>query len=172
MSSFDLAVEWTLEHEGGWSDNPNDRGGKTRYGITEEVAKDFGYDVRSLTPHQARSIYRAKYWRHGELSSQRVATKVFDIGVNAGVSTGTTLLQRAVRRYGGEIEVDGLLGPRTIAAANKMEETQLLHALVAEQVLYYAAIINNNYKVRSAGLTTKDQSAFCLGWMRRAVALP
>ena len=48
--NFDQAFDALLEHEGGYSDHAADPGGKTRYGITEVVARSHGYrgDMREL----------------------------------------------------------------------------------------------------------------------------
>ena len=40
--NFDQAFNTLLKHEGGFSDHPADPGGKTRYGITEAVAREVG----------------------------------------------------------------------------------------------------------------------------------
>ncbi len=179
MSNFDLAVEEVFELEGGRGINPNDRGGFTSFGITEAVAKEFGYNVRTITLAQAKGIYRAKYWRHEGLTSQRVATKSFEIGVNAGVSVGIKILQRAVNRVCGSaiLTDDGLIGPKTEAVANGLSERELLQAMCDEQVLLYATIINENAKKAAAILKKAApgfqlQAVFALGWLRRAIKKP
>ena len=55
----------TLEKEGLYSDNILDNGGKTMYGITEKVARNFGYkgSMEKLTKEQAIEIYSKLYWR-------------------------------------------------------------------------------------------------------------
>ena len=57
--NFDEAFELLLGHEGNYSDHPADPGGKTRYGITEAVARDVGYrgDMRDLPLDLAKRVY-------------------------------------------------------------------------------------------------------------------
>jgi lysozyme family protein len=66
MSSerFLRAVEFVLANEGGDSCDSRDRGGRTRFGITEKTAARHRLDVRRLTLNQARMIYFLDYWDH------------------------------------------------------------------------------------------------------------
>lgn len=61
-SEFDRVMRFISRVEGGWSNHPDDRGGATKYGIIASVARRHGYDVRSLTPEQAKQIYYKDYW--------------------------------------------------------------------------------------------------------------
>lgn len=61
-SEFTWAIAHILKVEGGWSNHPNDRGGKTKYGIIESVAKRHGLNVSSITLPQAIKIYYTDYW--------------------------------------------------------------------------------------------------------------
>ena len=56
---FEIAFEKLLKHEGGYSDHAADPGGKTRYGVTEAVAREVGYkgDMRDLSLDLAKRIY-------------------------------------------------------------------------------------------------------------------
>ncbi len=58
MSDFDTAVTKTLIHEGGSrvTDDPDDRGGLTRYGISQRSYPDL--DIRNLTEDQAKEVYK------------------------------------------------------------------------------------------------------------------
>ncbi|MEN9903419.1 MAG: Bordetella virus, partial [Pseudomonadota bacterium] len=62
--AFDAAIADLLGIEGGFSDDPADSGGATRYGITEAVARRHGYTgpMREMPSDLARAIYRADYW--------------------------------------------------------------------------------------------------------------
>ena len=57
-------LDAVLAIEGGYSNHSADRGGATRWGITEKTARSFGYhgDMRALPQRLAREIYRARYW--------------------------------------------------------------------------------------------------------------
>lgn len=195
MARFDVAVEWLLRHEGGWSNVPQDRGGKTKYGIIESVAKEYGYVVESITIPQAKSIYRAKYWRFDGIESQRIATKALDMAANMGPAQGIKLLQRAAndvlrivkeRAHVGthiptQLVADGLIGPTTEAVIDFLyfdqREELVLQAMVKQQALFYASIVNENAKIAVPKLRRVDpnfklQAVFTLGWIDRAFDVP
>lgn len=115
--NFDLAFERLLGHEGGYSDNPADPGGKTMWGVTEKVARAKGYkgDMRDMPQDFAKSaVYRPDYWvavRADELPDL-VRFDVFDAAVNHGVSQSAKWLQRAAGA-----SPDGVIGAQTVAAA-------------------------------------------------------
>jgi lysozyme family protein len=81
---FDRAVEVVLAHEGeGCSDDPGDRGGPTRFGISQRWNPDIA--LRELTREQAIKIYRACYWSgRGYGLPEEIAIKTFDLAVNLG----------------------------------------------------------------------------------------
>ena len=58
--NFDKAFEFTVGLEGGYSDDKNDPGGETRYGISKRYNPDV--DIKNLTLAQAKEIYLARYW--------------------------------------------------------------------------------------------------------------
>jgi lysozyme family protein len=145
---FDQAFEHIIGEEGGYTNHPRDPGGATKYGITQRDYPDL--DIENLTLDQAKHIYRANYWdaiKADYLPSQ-IAILVFDSAVNQGVSRATKLMQRAL-----EVQVDGVIGPRTIAAAQNVDPTEFAVKFGAERALHYAAL--SNFDV------------FGRGWMRR-----
>jgi lysozyme family protein len=129
MKTVDQIIDETIGKEGGYSDHPADRGGPTRWGITQQVARAFGYEggVAVLPRAMAVQIYRARYWSAPGFDriaavSQPIAVKLFDMGVNMGPAVAATFLQRllnGLNREGGDyadIAADGRIGPMTIAA--------------------------------------------------------
>lgn len=60
--NFAWAIHHILVPEGGWSNHPNDRGGKTKYGIIESVARRHGLNVASISKVDAIKIYYQDYW--------------------------------------------------------------------------------------------------------------
>jgi len=58
--NFNLAVDFVLKHEGGYSNDPNDPGGETNFGISKRYHPDV--DVKNLTVEGAEQIYKAQYW--------------------------------------------------------------------------------------------------------------
>ncbi len=115
--NFDQAFERLLGHEGGYSDNAADPGGKTRYGVTERVARAKGYtgDMRDLPLDFAKyRVYRPDYWDaiHAEELPYSVRFDVFDAAVYHGPSQAAKWLQRAAWT-----QPDGVIGAATIGAA-------------------------------------------------------
>jgi len=96
-------IDSVIGREGGYSDHPADRGGATRWGITEAVARAHGYrgEMRSFPRDEAASIYRRIYWarpgfdRVGEVAPL-LAAELFDTGVNMGPAVAVSFLQRAL----------------------------------------------------------------------------
>lgn len=59
-SNFDRAFELIIGLEGGYTDDPDDPGGPTKYGIAQNYNKEV--DVKNLTLNEAKGIYYRKYW--------------------------------------------------------------------------------------------------------------
>jgi len=55
MSAFEPAFEFMLPHEGGYADDPNDRGGQTKFGISKRQYPN--EDIRNFTLDEAKAIY-------------------------------------------------------------------------------------------------------------------
>lgn len=154
--NFDQAFDTLLKHEGGYSDHAADPGGKTRYGITEAVAREHGYrgDMRELPIDAARLIYRAAYWdavRAEELPAQ-IRYAVFDAAVNSGVRQSVRWLQRAAGA-----KDDGALGPATLGAVRAQDPEVLLRRLLAQRLNFMAAL--------------PTWPSFGRGWARRIASL-
>ena len=160
-----------LKHEGGYVDDPADRGGATNLGITQAtltewrghpVSKD---DVRNLTEAEAREIYESEYLKRPKidwLPFPHPQVFVFDMAVNHGPGRAIKILQETINKAGfGPIGVDGGMGPMTKAAAERAQEEMgpyFQNAMVEERKAFYERIIANN----------PSQERFRRGWMRRA----
>lgn len=159
------AVETVLQHEGGLVDHPSDPGGVTKYGISLRAFPHLGRDgIINLTVDQAKDIYYRHYWlpnRYGEIESPAVSTKVFDLAVNVGAVNANRILQRAVnwlRPDDARLKVDGVVGPKTLAATNGCDPARLLQLIRWHAAEYYHQLA----KAR------KDLRQFLLGWLNRA----
>lgn len=169
MSKFDPAISYLLPNEGGWTNDPNDHGGCTNFGLTLAdclLFPEFGIhsceDLRHISMDIVRKIYYATYWHYGNVADQRVATKIFDTAVNVGVGMGAKIAQRAVNQCGVSCAVDGQWGPKTETAINSAAPDKLLPSLVANLKAYYRKIVDNN----------PSQAKFLNGWLDRAERLP
>lgn len=154
--NFDTAFQLLLGHEGDFSDHKDDPGGKTRYGVTEAVAREVGYrgDMRELPLDLAKRIYLERYWRpvRADDLPPGIRYAVFDAAVNSGPSQATLWLQRALA-----VQADGVIGPKTLAAAYAHPPERLLLAMLAQRLRFMASLPN--------------WPAFSRGWARRIADL-
>lgn len=113
--TFETCLHRTLEIEDGYSNHPADPGGPTRYGITEKVARRWGYtgDMKELPLDLAKEIYEVDYWRVAKcpLMPPALACQVFDAAVNHGVEQSLQFLQTILG-----VKPDGIWGPKSQAA--------------------------------------------------------
>ena len=154
--NFDTAFALLLGHEGDFSDHPADKGGATRFGITEKVAREVGYkgDMRELPAELARRIYLERYWKpiSADDLPPGVRYAVFDAAVNSGPHQAALWLQRALG-----VQADGVIGPKTLAAAYAQDVHALRARLLAQRLRFMAALPN--------------WPAFSRGWARRVADL-
>lgn len=158
---FESAIIKVLKDEGGYVDHPADPGGATKYGISQRSYPNV--DIKNLTVEQAKDIYYKDFWKTGPYDSiafSPLAEKVFNTAVNAGNSRAFKLLQQAVNACGGNLVVDGAVGPKTIAAINSRVGAQLLEAYRKEQAAFYQAIVARD----------PSQKVFLKGWLARAAS--
>jgi lysozyme family protein len=163
MTDFEKCFENTVMLEGGYSDHPYDSGGKTKYGITESVAKSNGYlgDMKDLTLEFAKKIYKKDYWdanRLDELNNFDIKAEIFDTGVNCGIKTAAKFMQKAYNLLSTSnfIAVDGIVGKETIKALNNfLKQNRIVTVANAYQIKYYLEITEANSK----------NKAFIFGWL-------
>ena len=176
MSEFSLAIPTVFEHEGFYSNDPNDRGGPTQYGISLQLLKaladedgdgfldgDINHDgivniddIRLIDMSTAGDLYQSLFWdryRLGELASQVIATKSLDLCVNMGPRRFTRTLQRAIAYEKPVIKIDGIIGSKTRALANACDTSHLFTELRHEAAATYRAL---------------NRPKYIRGWLRRA----
>jgi len=173
-------IEALIAREGGYVDHPNDRGGPTNWGITEQVARAFGYHGRmqDMPRSLAKSIYLERYWEAPNFHlinehSAAVAEELLDTGVNMGPGVAARFLQRALNVLNAEgkhypdITVDGAIGRMSIAALRaylahrgKDGHVVLVRALNAQQGVRYIELAE----------ARPSQESFVHGWLLHRVA--
>lgn len=178
-ADIDRLIEEVIEREGDYVDHPADRGGPTRWGITQAVARRQGYmdDMRRLPQSDAAAIYKRLYWLVPAFdkvaeTAPKLAAELFDTGINMGTGAATGFLQRALNalnRNGsdyGDIVVDRRIGPATLLALNallrkrgKGGEEVLLKAVEALQGAHYVRLAE----------TRPSQEAFLYGWLANRI---
>jgi len=153
------AINIVLKDEGGYSNTPGDAGGETNFGISKRSYPNV--DIKNLTRDGAIAIYYKDFWctgPYGGLADSALASKVFNTSVNAGQSRAIKLLQQAANTQGSNLVVDGVAGPKTIAAINAMYAPAVLAAYRQAQEAFYLAIIAKD----------PSQAKFKNGWITRA----
>lgn len=100
---IEALIDEVIGREGGYSNHAADRGGATRWGIAEAVARAHGYrgEMRQFPRTDAVAIYARVYWcrpgfdRISEYAPE-IAAELFDTGVNMGPGVAVSFLQRAL----------------------------------------------------------------------------
>lgn len=179
--SIDQMIADLIKVEGGYVDNPHDKGGPTTHGVTEAVARANGYvgHMRDLPYGMAFAIYRKQYFIEPGFSlvytvSQPVAEEMFDTGVNMGVSIPGSWLQRILNvlnqqgKLWADLVVDGQIGPATVACLRRALEHRgadaekiIVRALNCLQGARYLDITENREKNES----------FFAGWLLNRVEM-
>lgn len=102
--NFKKALKFVLKWEGGYVNNPNDLGGATNKGITQNTYNAWLKsqnkplkDVRNITDAEVESIYYQNYWLKAGCNkmSEDFAILAFDTAVNMGVSRVNEFLKAA-----------------------------------------------------------------------------
>lgn len=147
---FQRCVALIMELEGGdrYTNDPQDPGGETKYGISKRAFPQ--EDIRGLTLERAMGIYRDRYWGpiRGDRLPPQLALCVFDCAVNQGQGAAIRLLQCAVRA-----KEDGVMGDKTIHLVERMDAKGLLADYMCRRVHRY--------------LLSDDYAQFGKGWVRR-----
>jgi len=167
-TTFEEIIEVVLKHEGGFVDDPDDRGGATNLGVTQATLSNFREndvsreDVQNLTVVEAKECYFEMFWKPSmaEKLPEEVRHLYFDMVVNHGQGNAVKILQMACKGQGDDVDVDGAIGPATLRAAADIEEWELL----AERTGFYWNLVfdGSRYQKRNR------QQKFIRGWLRRA----
>jgi lysozyme family protein len=177
---FPGLIDHAIGKEGGYSDHPDDAGGKTMWGITEARARAAGYRgaMRDMPRGTSVEIYRLFYWRQPGFDriseiDPPIAARLLDIGINCGTGTAGKMLQRALNvlndqgRHWPDLVVDGLCGGMTRAALQSHIGKRgadgrrvLLGMIAAQHSVYYLELAERK----------PSQEVFQWGWqLNRAI---
>lgn len=175
--SIEQLLNDLLAREGGYTDNPADRGGPTNFGITEQVARAHGYvgDMRDLPRDTAAAIYRQLYWEAPHfydisLRYPALAAELFDIGVNMGPKRAATMLQRTlnVLNRGAsdypDINADGDFGAISLHA---LDGYRARRGADGEKVLLSAVGCLRGCAYVGIAEANPSQEVFEYGWLGR-----
>jgi lysozyme family protein len=163
--------------EGGYSDNPFDSGGKTKYGITEQLARRYGYVglMKDMPLSKAKQIYKTHFWDKLMLDdvsviSYDIAHEMFDTGVNMGRARAGIFLQRSLNVLNykqvitPDIGVDGLVG------GNTLKSLKAVFSKRGDEVLYKMLnSLQGAFYIELAERREKDET-FVYGWFKQRVS--
>jgi lysozyme family protein len=175
----ELASE-IIAREGGYVDDPDDPGGATNFGVTIHTMRRLGMDltrdgvvdvldVRALTRGQAVTLFLGHYYERPGIARlpESLQASVFDMYVNAGANA-VKILQRLLREMGQGIEVDGLIGPQTVAAAEAAAKAAPDHIADAYGIArrnYYLSLADARPSSRKFARSRAGGKG---GWIKRA----
>lgn len=179
MRTVESILSALCDREAGFVDHPNDRGGPTCWGITEQVARAHGYrgDMRELPRSTAEAIYRETYWtepRFDQIAvrSTLLGEELLDTGVNMGPQVASRFLQRALNVLNRQahaypdIEADGRIGKMTLFALD-----QFIRQRGVEGIGVLHRALNCLQAARYVEIAERDptQESFLYGWILNRV---
>lgn len=166
MANIDILSPFILSHEGGFVNDPHDRGGATNKGVTIATWRQVGYDkdgdgdidvddLKKITERDAvERVMRPHYWNRWKadrIASQSVANIVVDWVWGSG-KHGITKVQQLLG-----VKVDGIVGDKTLAALNAQNPRDLFVRIKAARVSFIEGIVAAN----------PTQRRFRNGWLNR-----
>ena len=165
MANFKILADKIYQLEGGFVNDPNDRGHATNHGITLATWRKVGYDkdgdydidaddIRKLTKADFLFILRRYYWNRWQadfIKYQSIANILVD-WVWASGKWGVIIPQKLLN-----VTADGLVGPETLYAVNTANHITLLQQIYNARINFIENIIKND----------PTQQKFEKGWMRR-----
>lgn len=168
---FEDQVAKVLESEGGYANSRYDRGGATNHGISSSTWNAFAKkhigveptveNLKKLTPEGAKKIYREEFWkpsRAGEIDDPVIRQLYFDFYINSGRDAAVRNLQRAINQLGGQVDVDGFIGPETIEVLNRHPNPgEIYEQYRKNRIANYHKIVDND----------ESQRKFLDGWINR-----
>ncbi|MBF6569088.1 MAG: hypothetical protein IVW54_09445 [Candidatus Binataceae bacterium] len=156
--AFAVALARVFADEGGYSDQRNDPGGATKYGISQHQYPTL--DIAKLTRDEAATIYYRDWWQRFDFGSlpDTVGGKLFNLAINIGPREASLCLQRALRACGHRVAEDGALGDQSRAAAQSADPAALAAALRSEAAGHY----------RVLAVSDARRKVFLEGWLNRA----
>ena len=146
--------------EGGYSDNPNDRGGATNSGVTLAVYQSvYGKnktknDLKKMTNDQWDYIFTKLYWnkwKADEIKNQSIANILVDWIWMSGYGT----IKKIQSLFG--LTSDGIVGNKTISYINSHDQEEVFNKIWNRRKQFYESLVKNN----------PSQKVFLKGWMNR-----
>lgn len=169
---FQYAMKTIIKHEGGLSENKDDPGGVTAYGISLRYIKsahlcidgdcsDSANEIIHLTLTDADQIYYRNWYEHyhyDKIKNEDLLTDIMDFSINAGSCEAHKLIQRAINNIDNQNRIANcVLTQKTIDKINSLEPIIFHSAFQQEQTDFYKQIVRRNPHLK----------VFLKGWLRR-----
>ena len=169
MAKIDSIAKFILSFEGGFVNDPVDRGGATNKGVTIATWRMHGYDkdgdgdidvddLKLISDADAIEVMRRcfwKRWRADEIKSQNLANILVDWIWCSGTPS-ITITQAMLG-----LKADGIVGKNTLAALNRQDPQVFFNRLKARRKQFYERIVEKR----------PSQVRFLKGWLRRLDAI-
>lgn len=164
MANYKLLVPIIEKWEGGWSDDPTDKGGATMRGITLYTYRAYCKnnrlpaptkdDLKNISQDKWDAIFKNMFWdkwKADRIENQSVANILVDWFWNSGIY-GIKIPQRLLG-----LKEDGIVGPITLNLINMLPSKELFTDIKAERIKFVENIVKNN----------PYQGRFLNGWKNR-----
>ena len=172
MHDIEKITAEIVRREGGFVNDPDDPGGATKYGVTIHTLRALRgsatvADVKALT--EAVAIFKGQYFERPKINQlpAPLQASVYDMQVNAGANA-IKILQRLTADFGVKLAVDGVLGPKSIGAIDRIHRkagAQFVDAYGIARRNYYFRIGDRRAVLRKYCVTRKGGKG---GWITRA----
>lgn len=170
QNEFDKMAEYVLGFEGKYSNNPSDKGGETKWGISKRSFPNV--TITTLTRDQAKDIYLQYFYTPNKslfdsvsdnIYSTGLKIELFDAIVNMGQKNAITVFQQALNVFRtNKLIEDGIAGDSTKAAWQQLNgNCSILYVFRSERAGYYRVLAAKN----------ASQKDFLSGWLSRAYAI-
>jgi len=157
------AIKWETggDKAGGFTHDPDDPGGETKWGISKRAHPDL--DIKSLTYKDAINIYHGEYWNkfYELILDEDLTFKIFDMGILNHPKVAVEYIQEVILSAGKTIKVDGNFGPLTLTAIN------LLISDDKGQALYAAYLAKFRSRVKWITRLKPWMRKYRKGWLNR-----
>lgn len=156
---FEDAINYVLQWEGGYSNDQNDLGSETNWGISKRSHPNI--DIKSLTREQAIEIYRKEYWEpylFEKIVDEKITRKFFDMSINLGISQATLIMQESLNLFHRNLKEDGIFGEDTLLQINMTQPQSLITAIISKLDSFYRQVVKDN----------PSQQKYLAGWLWRA----
>lgn len=146
------------DRAGGYTNDPLDSGGETKWGISKRAHPHL--TIKNLTYKQAVDIYKEQYYddRYDYIKSEKLGFKLFDMGILTGRKQAIKTLQRAIVARGLIVAVDGRFGPLTLTAINNIMEDTLYEEYIRRLTSWFNKLV----------IRVRKNKRYLKGWLRRA----